>query len=448
MTDIYVRSTDGNNSDSGLTWALAKATLTGGASIEVPGDNIYVSQAHSESTAANIAINAGNNFGPLSSPVKIIGVNDGAEPPTALSTAPQIATTGASTITIVGHFYMEGINFSAGSGSSLSHFSMMFDNGATGLELFKNCNFVLASTNASNRVEVGSDSNGSASQFVFENVTVTFSDVAQRILLNRVDLRWVGGAYAGVAATGLFAVGSGVARVVADSVDLSALATSCSLVDAIGGATGRVAFRGCKLPAGWSGTLGTPLVPNSRFSVHDCYSTTVKYRIYVSDYAGTIREETVIVPASSATDGVADITWKMASNANCSFPNAPLVTDEIYQWNEDTAAAKTATIQIVTDGVTLKESECWIEVGYANGSSDTLSSRASDGESEVLTGMSGGSASQATSTETWTTTGLSSPIKQKLAATFTPQQKGWLIVRAYLAKPSTTVYVNPRVTLS
>jgi len=37
MTQLYVRSTDGSDSDNGTTWALAKATATGAAAIEAAG---------------------------------------------------------------------------------------------------------------------------------------------------------------------------------------------------------------------------------------------------------------------------------------------------------------------------------------------------------------------------------------------------------------------------
>jgi len=50
MTDRYVRSTDGGSGDSGLTWALAKDTLSNVAAGDAAGDRIFLSQAHAEAS--------------------------------------------------------------------------------------------------------------------------------------------------------------------------------------------------------------------------------------------------------------------------------------------------------------------------------------------------------------------------------------------------------------
>jgi len=57
-------------------------------------------------------------------------------------------------------------------------------------------------------------------------------------------------------------------------------------------------------------------------------------------------------------------------------------------------------------------------------------------------------AAQATSTALWTTTGMSNPNMQKLSVTVTPGKIGPVTARVYLAKPSTTVYVNQLITES
>ncbi len=53
-------------------------------------------------------------------------------------------------------------------------------------------------------------------------------------------------------------------------------------------------------------------------------------------------------------------------------------------------------------------------------------------------------ADQTAGSATWTTTGLTNPNKQRLVVTFTPQKKGWMIGRVYLAKGSKTIYVDPK----
>ena len=70
MATYYVRSTDGNNADTGLTWALAEADLH--TPTWAAGDTVYVSQAHAQSTAAAITIDLnGTLAAPQAVPYKI-----------------------------------------------------------------------------------------------------------------------------------------------------------------------------------------------------------------------------------------------------------------------------------------------------------------------------------------------------------------------------------------
>ena len=121
-----------------------------------------------------------------------------------------------------------------------------------------------------------------------------------------------------------------------------------------------------------------------------------------------------------------------------------MVSPEIVVWNDTTGAAKTVTVEIVTDGVTLTDGECWLEVMYLGTSGVPLGTLIRDAKADVLASA----ANQTSSSETWTTTGLTTPIKQKLSVTFTPQEKGFFIARVVLAKPSTTVYVDPKLTVT
>ena len=104
MANIYVRSSDGNNADSGSSWALAKATLGGAAAVAAAGDTIYVSAAHSETTASALALTFAGTAG---NPIRILSVDDAGnpEPPTGLLAGATIATTGASNITTAGFIY-------------------------------------------------------------------------------------------------------------------------------------------------------------------------------------------------------------------------------------------------------------------------------------------------------------------------------------------------------
>jgi hypothetical protein len=117
----------------------------------------------------------------------------------------------------------------------------------------------------------------------------------------------------------------------------------------------------------------------------------------------------------------------------------------IEKWNETTGSSITVTIETVTDNVTLTDAEAWIEVEYLGTSGFPLGIWTSD---RIANATLGTPANQTSSSETWTTTGLATPVKQKLAVSFTPQEKGLIRARVAVAKASTTMYYDPLLTVS
>ena len=85
---------------------------------------------------------------------------------------------------------------------------------------------------------------------------------------------------------------------------------------------------------------------------------------------------------------------------------------------------------------------------YLGTSASTLSSFSDDADSITDLLLGGSAGNQTTSTETWTTTGLTTPVKQQLSVTIIPAEKGPIYCKVHLAKASTTVYVCPKVVIS
>ena len=71
MAELFLRSTDGTDSDDGSTWALAKGTLTGAFAAASAGDTIYVSDNHAESQSAEMTL---TSPGTNAAPVKVLCV--------------------------------------------------------------------------------------------------------------------------------------------------------------------------------------------------------------------------------------------------------------------------------------------------------------------------------------------------------------------------------------
>lgn len=449
MADFYIRSADGSDADDGTTWALAKATLAGAEAVPwVSGDRWFVSDAHAQTGAAAITIDL-----PATAPgVMVLCGDDVAEPPTTLTTTATVTTTGASAMTFTGYGYIYGLTFACGNGANAANLNMPAATASPIDIVFESCAFQLNGTGGTNVLSIGYSDNTSEDNcsVVFKNCSIKFSATNQFIALRtaRGHISGLTLDSAGSTPTTLFGTTSATSgRHVIENSDLSGEAFT-NLISCGAAAPTTVIFRNCKLPAAVTITTGTFLAGGVVVILDNCDSGDTNYRFAWHSYEGSAIAETTIVRTGGATDGTTTISWEMASSANTTFFR-PLRSDmfqkRIAVWNETVGSAVTATVECITDNVTLTDKDAWIEVeflgttGFPKGSID-LDDRAVD--------ILATAANQTTSTETWTTTGLATPVKQKLAATFTPQEKGWVMVTVCLARASTTVFVDPKITLS
>ena len=442
MSNIFARSTDGSDADNGTTWALAKATLAGAAAIDAAGDTIFVSQNHAESTAGNISVALA---GTLASPTKIICGNDSAEPPTAVAATGTVTTTGASTVTFSGISYLvSGLVFQIGTGANNSSMNLTATSNARAH--FKECDFYLNGT-SSGTLNINSIA-GEGSVVILEDCRFKFALSSHGLRFSDSGKLIVKGGSiisGGTTITALF-VAPGSANyheIDVSGLDLTNLNAATHIFTA--GNMLHAVIRNSKLPASWTGTLVTGTIAGgSRYEMYNCDDGDTNYLVQIIDFAGTLLSETTIVRTGGASDGATSLSWKMASSADAEYPQQVFASPEIVVWNETTGSAITATVEVVTDNVTLNNDECWLEVQYLGTSGFPLGTFADDCKADLLATA----AAQTSSSETWTTTGLTTPVKQKLSVTFTPQEKGPISVRVMLAKASKTLYVCPKVTIS
>lgn len=451
MANIYVRSTDGSDSDNGSTWALAKATIAGAAAIDAAGDTIYLSQDHNEDSSANITATFA---GTLGNPVRIIAANDGAEPPTAVAATATISTSGGSnSIGFYGSIYCYGLNVQSASGVVNSPITLNDYAVVAGVrQVWENCVLNVRGTGSASYLVIVSSgaANQRAGHVVLKNTNVGFVSQSCGIYVMG-QLFWNGGAVlsGSSAATAIFGFGENNGRggrATISGVDLSALASSVNIFFAQRMHAGTQIIRNCKLPSGWSGSLITGTIDNInvRCEMYNCDSGDTNYRLWVEDYCGSIKHDSGVY--LDASDGTTGISWKMVSSPNSRYPVADLRSPEIVRWNETTGSAITATVEVVLDSATaLNDDDCWLEVQYLGTSGYPLGSFINDCKADVLATA----AAQDSSSATWTGTGgFSNEQKRKLSVTFTPQEKGYIHAVVCLAKASTTVYVDPLLTVS
>lgn len=442
MGNLYVRSTDGNDADDGSTWALAKATIAGAAAIDAAGDTIFVSQAHSEvaSTTYTVAL-----AGTAAAPTRLICASDAAEPPTATAQTAVISATGSINMTVSGNAYVFGLSLNNGTAAASPLISLI------GQQVYERCNFRLNGSSSSGRIYVGAETAG-AGRVVWKNCNAKLVGAGQFIDgSNGTFFEWIGGALESgtVVTTGLFGNGAQAGSVRSsvmhiEGVDLSAGPTNMDLVQpGIAGGL-LVRLRDCKLPAGWT---GRPVSASStegalKVALWNCSAGSTNYDFWVVEpLIGDVKSDAAVY--KTGFSGGTAHSMKLTSTANVGYA-LQLNSLDLFADNATTGSPVTATVEVVTDGVTLTDGECWLEVMYMSASGSPLGTWISDAKADVLATA----AAQTASAQGWTTTGLASPVTQKLSVTFTPQKAGYVMGRVVLAKPSTTVYVDPELKLS
>lgn len=446
MADIYVND-GGSNTSPYDTWAKAATLLATALGVDAAGDSVYVDSTHIETTSGSVTWPMA---GTAANPVRVVSANAGSgAPPNTSATGASIETTGTTTTSFTGSGYLQGIDFSIGS-SNLA-FTVSMGSGAATSQTFEDVSFTCPATSSAQGFTLGAEGTFAASCIRWLNVDWDPGRDNHVIRLRNADFEWNGGVVGGTPLAGpIFSFGAtgrgGVARV--SGVNFSACTTGV-IFSAVASGVGSYTMSGCKVPASWSGDVynGDP-PPGFRAQMINCDGGDTNYRLWVKENSGSIRDETTIVRTGGASDGTTPLSWKMATNANANYLNV-LTSPPIAIWNDTTGSSKTATIEIITDNVTLTNAEAYVTLEYLGTSGFPLTLFASD---DVAGDNSGNilatPASQASSSETWTTTGLTTPVKQKLSVTFTPQEKGFLYAVVHLVKASTTVYVDPVITVT
>ena len=453
MANFFLRSADGDNADNGSTWALAKATLAGAFTACAAGDTVYVADGHSESAGGAITL---TSPGTAAAPVRVLCVDDTGDPttPTTLATTGVITSGGNFSINCDGFAYVYGVTLKPGAGIGSSADLNWISGNPWGWVL-DNCKIVMDSDNVGALIVVGVSSTGQDDNyFALKNTTIKFGHTGQGFQRASGRFIWVETLSAidaaGSVPTTLFQIMSDTNQdVVLDGVDLSLLGSGASIFNVAGGRTNNILMKNCKLGASVSLTTGSIPGPGGTiFTAYNCDSADTNYRIYEQTYEGTVRQETTIVRTggSAQKHNAGDVTYslKMESTANSKFWTPLFNQAPLLAFNETTGSSITATVEIVNDGTTLTDGDVWLEVSYLGTTGFPIGSTARDRKADVLATA----ANQTTSSVDWTTTGLTSPVKQKLAVTFTPQEQGVISGRVMLAKASTIIYVDAAMTIS
>ncbi|TIU02346.1 MAG: hypothetical protein E5W43_00960 [Mesorhizobium sp.] len=438
MTAYYVRS-GAAGAGTGADWANAYTTLVAALAGKSAGDVFYVSEDHAETQASAMSIAPP---GSIASPTPIICVNhSGSVPPVSadLRTTATISTTGTNNISFSAGGYYKGIIFTAGSGAGGAQ--LIIPTTGTSVSVFEDCSLRIGST-GNGKIVLG---NGGVNLAMVEllNTTVSFAAIGQGFSVAGAAFRWKNTASAllGTIPTTLFDWVSGRGGdILLRGVDLSAAGSGKTIIGATASVFGRFQAIDCKLNASVTKatTPNGPGVLEPEF--YRSGSSGVNYNLNETKYSGTLDEELTIVRTGGASDGTTPLAWKIVTSANTTW-YTPFVAPPIAIWNDTTGSSVTATVQGIWGGGAVPNSdEIWLEVEYLGSGASPQASFVNDSKADPLASAAG----QTAGSGTWG----GSTTKFELAASFTPQQKGWIFVTVKAAKASSTFYIDPKVTLT
>lgn len=452
MTTYFVSSVDGNNADSGLTWALAKQTVAGALAVPaVSGDIILVDSAHAFTATAAIT------WTPPAGNIAIISVNraggdawlaGASESIGAANSQFLIANAAGSAMFVYGMSLFGGTNNNANCFITL----LTSTSGISSLEMVS-CTINLQSVNTSGVLNFGTSVATTARSNRIRLLNCTLQCDASRAgtfaLIQRARVELINPAFAMNGATKpaiLFAgaTAGDTGSILIRDADLTGYAVS-------GGAYFGVAnfntisavVENCKISATPSITTGAWPGGEASITLRNVDSGDTINSFEYRDAYGTITENASIYFDAGADFNGAGISWQIVTTAAAN-EYTPFVTPIVGEiWNT-TTSAQTAEIELVRDSATaLTDREIWSGIDYPASASFPNYTRASNRHANPFTGTG---AAQPTSTGAWTGTGgFSNTTKQKLQHAFTAAEVGMLTARVHVGKASETLYLHPDI---
>lgn len=430
MADIFCDD-GGSNTAPHETWAKAATTFGTAVSASSAGDDIILGHDHSETPSANTTYTFP---GTPASPNRVISATSTAGGSTITYNKAdniQIDLTLGFDLTWNGTVQSYGISLRVGDNLTMqsSVSKMIFDDSIIELDSAAAL-FLIGVSTAKNSLN-------------FKNTDVNFSGggTGAGFFCDQItDFNWKGGvlSWTGTQPTALF---DGLGR--ADyihiaGVDLSSITSA--LIDVSDDSNIHVELHHCLLNSSVALTTGTINNIDTRILMLGCDDTTGNdlYRLeYVDFWGSTVHDDAIFLNAS---DGTQAISWKMVSTANAAEFSEPTKSPPIYAW-VDATGSTTFTVSFVWDSASdLQDDEVWLEIEFLEASADTDSAFADDRMADITATP----ADQDNNAESWTGTGgFSNENTQEVAVTATVNRVGPVIARVCLAKPSTTIYVDP-----
>jgi len=416
-------TTDQANPASADNWSNAFTALSSAISGAAAGDTIYIASDHDETATTGALTWAGS--GTLTNPLHVISVDRTTGNYTAAASA-QIGNTGITDdITLSGSFEFLGTYLSVGD-------DLMYSP-VTGHLVFDDCTLDLGIAGA----EAVNTLGGVATVVeLFDTDIDRGASTVCKINVAGGSFLWAGGSLLAAMNDQLLEAGAGTIDVDVTDCDLSVQTDylikpdSSGLVNAM--------FARCKTGAATGPVLGT--LSAGRVAMESCDDADGFFHLHHVYPEGSVEQSTTNYRTGGASyDGNNHYSARMTAASGVSEWIKPLRFRLANLW---TAANPTLTVHTLTDGVTLQNDEFWIEVESPDGTTRALGNITRTRAADIRTTP----ADHTSDLTAWTET-LSNEVAQKIEVAITGSA-GVYTVWACLAKPSTTVYVCPKIGIS
>jgi hypothetical protein len=440
MADIFVNSGGGAPVSPFVNWTDAAATLADALAVATNADTIYVSNAHSATTASNVAKTL---TCPATPGLKILCVvPSGSTGNSGLSTgAIEAIGAYAQPISVVGCAYIYGMSILGGTLSSSAGTLNLGHSSSPSNIVMESCAFEIRNANASASFFVGQPpaSANDENSIHLIDCTFKFGATTQGIFPRGGRLRFVNTGFDSAGSTPTTLLGgsnSAPGSLLWEASDLSTEVFT-NILSVAWNSSYDVTFRNCRFGSDPTLQTGTYSGPGGVIlKMHNCDDGDTQHNFAEVSYSGEVTDETTII----RTGGGAQ-SHKMVSSANSKFWHPLTVEGAIYN---STLSARTLTVEVIHSGVgagaggDFTDAELWLEVihqgtsGYPQGVLDV-----DDRVANILTAGT----DQPNSSETWASS-PATPVKQYLQCSFTPAEVGYVHYKVCLATPSKTVYVD------
>lgn len=423
------------------TWTAPHARLENMIAWMAAGDRGFVSSDHTQTKAAS------QNFTSPGVTCDFFSVNrtTGNIPPLPADItngAAAVITGGSNNLNINSGGFWQGFTFTMGSSTDNS-VAIQIGFSGTAKTYMKNCSFVLGGSGVAGTISFPA---ALGSSVVLDNPTFTFGNAGHLLQVNGAATI-IGGSIGGATIPTVLFGGTGGANAAfldAHGFDASALTSGTSLITGAQPANPCIyTFSNCKLASAAAVmNASARLAPDSpRVDLINCDSGATGYRNERHRFQGDMTTETTITRTGGATNGTQKVSRKVITTANASINN-PFELPPIAKFNKLTGSSRTATIEIISSA-SLNNNDISVELEYLASSSTPISSVVSNTIATQLTAA----AAQTSSSAIWDSS-PATPVTQKLTVSFTPQMAGNVIARIKVAKASTTLYYDPKITIT